>query len=94
MTATLAALEAAFAAPRVAPLTADQIIEALQRQPGLNIDFGAGNGNRGLYVEDEPRPGQDFCSFRASRMRNARTGDAETQRFDRLEDALQWLLAR
>lgn len=74
-------------------LTADQILAALQKQPDLSIDWGDGAARRSLYLEDEPRPGQEFCSFRAMRATD-KHGGARVLVCDHLEEALQWLLAR
>lgn len=76
------------------PLTAEQIIAALEDQPELSIDFGSGIKRRGLYLEDEPRPGHDRCSFHATRWLTRNGSDTERRAFDHLVDALQWLLAK
>lgn len=83
-------------APRTepAPLTADQMIAFLQRSPELSIEWGKGSSMRSLCTEDEPRAPNDFCSFRASRAISRNGIDVESRRFDHLEEALQWLLAR
>jgi hypothetical protein len=95
MNASLAVLDAALTriSTPAPSLTAEQIIEALQSKAEISIDFGSGATRRSVYVEDEPQPGQDFCSFRASRATD-KNGGAQIQRFDRLDEALQWLLAR